>query len=271
MGRNHRFGDCGHVCFGQPFGGDHVVATGLLRNGKRRAFYSRRGKNSSAIRHPCASGRDSGDSRDSARGGGEFSTDRRVFSFYGGRVHWAGSGRTVRAAQATRAAQWRGGNPRLSFDPIRLSAPDGHHAYAACSAQPAGGADRKLYNAGGAAGFRMVKKKHAAEGRSDLIARKALPVRAWSVVPSWQNLIDLIPSIVRRIVECRLRGLLTDEPERVSQEATVQRHAGASRGKRWKGPQRPFANFRRAEAPCHAAALRLPIGVEWDAALLGRS
>ena len=41
-------------------------------------------------------------------------------------------------------------------------------------------------------------------------------------------------------------------------------------GKDGKG-QSPFANFRRAEAPRHTTALRLPTGMEWDAALLGCS
>src|SRR6202040_2831052 len=108
MGRNHRFGDCGHMRSGQPFGGDYVVAPALLRDGERRTFHSRRGKNSSAIRHSGAGRRDSRDSCDSAGGGGEFPADRVVFSFCGGGVHWARGGGIVRAARATRAAQWGG-------------------------------------------------------------------------------------------------------------------------------------------------------------------
>src|ERR1700735_680467 len=115
----------------------------------------------------------------------------------------------------------------------------------------------------------MVKEKHIAENGFDLINRKAFPVRAPSVLPTWQNPIDLIPSIVRRIVECRLRGLLTDEPERVSQEAPVRCDAGAGRRKRRKGSQGPFANLRRAEASRHTVALRLQTRMEWDATLLG--
>lgn len=45
---------------------------------------------------------------------------------------------------------------------------------------------------------------------------------------SAENLIDLIQRIVR-IVKHDLRGLLTHEPERVSQEAAVRSDSGACR------------------------------------------
>ena len=113
----------------------------------------------------------------------------------------------------------------------------------------------------------MVKEKHIAKNRSDLISYKAFPVRARPVLPNGQNLIDLILWKVRRIVKCRLRGLLTDEPERVSQEAAVRLSLRSRLAEKTERVTRAL----RGSSSCRkhrATQLHYDFRLEWNGKLL---